>query len=75
MSWQAMFVAAKTPPEIIKTINAAALAALTDPMVKAKAELIGYAPSGSTPEELGNMLRVEISKWAAVIKAAGLKVN
>jgi tripartite-type tricarboxylate transporter receptor subunit TctC len=74
-SWQAMFVATKTPPEIIKKMNAAALAALADPQVKAKADLIGYMPAGSTPEELGKMLRAEIAKWAAVIKSAGLKVN
>jgi tripartite-type tricarboxylate transporter receptor subunit TctC len=75
MSWQAMFVPTKTPPAIIKTINSAALAALTDPNVKAKAELIGYVPAGSTPDELAKMLKVEIAKWAGVIKSAGLKVN
>ena len=74
-SWQAMFVAAKTPPEIIQAINTASLAALTDPMVKAKADLIGYALAGSTPEQLATMLKVETAKWAAVIKEAGLKIN
>jgi tripartite-type tricarboxylate transporter receptor subunit TctC len=74
-SWQAMFVAGKTPPAIIRTINAAALAALTDPSVKAKAGLIGYVPAGSTPDELAKMLKAETAKWAAVIKDAGLKVN
>ena len=75
MSWQAMFVPAGTPPEIIKTINAAALTALADPAVKAKADLISYVPAPSSPEELAKMLRVEIDKWAAVIKGAGIKVN
>ena len=75
MAWQGMFVPAKTPPAIIKTINAGALAALNDPNVKAKAELIGYVPVGSTPEELGKMLKRDIAKWGAVIKDAGLKVN
>ena len=75
MSWQAMFVAAKTPPAIIKAINTAAMAALNDHNVKAKAELIGYVPAGSTPDELAKMLKVEIAKWAGVIKSAGLKVN
>ena len=51
------------------------MTALTDPNVKAKAELIGYVPAGSTPDELAKMLKVEIAKWAAVIKDAGLKVN
>jgi tripartite-type tricarboxylate transporter receptor subunit TctC len=75
MSWQAMFVAAKTPPAVIKSINTAALSALADPNVKSKAELIGYVPAGSSADELAKMLKVEIAKWAGVIKAAGLKVN
>jgi tripartite-type tricarboxylate transporter receptor subunit TctC len=74
-SWQAMFVPAKTPPAVIKAINSAALKALTDPMVKSKAALIGYVPAGSTPEELAEMLKRETAQWAAVIKDAGLKVN
>ena len=74
-SWQAMFVQGKTPPEIIKAINSAAMTALSDPQVKAKAELIGYVPAGSTPDELRQMLKREMATWAAVIKDAGLKVN
>ena len=70
-----MFVPAKTPPAVIKAINTGALATLTDPAVKAKAALIGYVPDGSTPEELGAMLKRETVQWAEVIKSAGLKVN
>jgi tripartite-type tricarboxylate transporter receptor subunit TctC len=74
-AWQGMFVPAKTPSEIVKKINVGVVAAVADPMVKAKAQLIGYVPVGSTAEELGTLLKVEIAKWAAVIKTAGLKVN
>jgi tripartite-type tricarboxylate transporter receptor subunit TctC len=74
-SWQALFVAAKTPAEIIRKINTDAIAALSDPAVKSKAELIGYDPAGSTPEELAALLKREIAQWAKVIKAAGLKIN
>ena len=75
MSWQGLFVPAKTPSEIVRRINASAVAALADPMVKAKAQQIGYVPVGSTPEQLAKMLTAEIGKWSAVIKDAGLKID
>jgi tripartite-type tricarboxylate transporter receptor subunit TctC len=75
MSWQGLFVPSKTPPEIVRKIHDGAVAALADATVKAKAQMIGYVPVGSTSDALAKMLRVEIAKWGAVIKSAGLKVN
>ena len=75
MSWQGLFVPAKTAPDIIQKIHDGAVAALGDPAVQAKLRLIGYVAVGSTPDELGKMLKSEIGKWGAVIKDAGLKIN
>jgi len=75
MSWQGLFVPARTPPEIIRKIHDGAVASLPDPIVQAKAKLMGYLPVGSTPDELRAMLRREIAKWGTVIASAGLKIN
>jgi tripartite-type tricarboxylate transporter receptor subunit TctC len=75
MSWQGLFVPAKTPPEIVKKMHEGAVSALRDPSVQAKLKQIGYVAVGSTPDELARMLKAETAKWATVIKAAGLKVN
>ncbi|HEY7296572.1 MAG TPA: tripartite tricarboxylate transporter substrate binding protein [Xanthobacteraceae bacterium] len=75
MSWQALFVPAKTPPEIIREIHDRAVAAIGDRSVRAKLAEIGYVAIGSTPEELRMLLDAEIAKWAAVVKSAGLKIN
>src|SRR5215204_4989762 len=75
MSWQALFVPAKTPSDIVNKINANAVYALADPTIRPKLQQMGYVASSSTPDELGKMLKVEIAKWAAVIKDAGLKVE
>jgi tripartite-type tricarboxylate transporter receptor subunit TctC len=75
MSWQALFVAGKTPPGIVKEIHDDAVAAISNPAVKARLRSIGYVAIGSTPEELGKMLKDEIAKWAAVVKDAGLKIE
>jgi tripartite-type tricarboxylate transporter receptor subunit TctC len=75
MSFQAMFVPAKTPADIVRKINADIVAALADPVVQEKLRQIGYVAVGSTPDALARMLKVEIAKWGAVIKDAGLKIN
>jgi tripartite-type tricarboxylate transporter receptor subunit TctC len=74
-SWYALFVPAKTPPQIIEKLNADTVTALADPAVKGKLEQLGYTVAASTPDELGIQLKWEISKWGSVIKAAGLGVT
>jgi len=75
MSWQALFVPAKTSSDIVNKINAGAVYALADATIGPKLQQMGYVASSSTPDELGKMLKVEIGKWAALIKDAGLKVE
>jgi tripartite-type tricarboxylate transporter receptor subunit TctC len=74
-SWQALFVPAKTPPEIVRKISAATNTALTDPVIKDKLANTGYVAEGSSPEELERLLKSEIVKWSAVIKAVGVKID
>jgi tripartite-type tricarboxylate transporter receptor subunit TctC len=74
-SWFALFVAAKTPPEIVAKLNADALAALNYPPVKQRYATLGAAVVGSTPTELATFLKAEMDRWGPVIKAAGIKVD
>lgn len=71
-SWHALFVPVKTPPGIVARINADTIAALVDPAVKHKLEEAGYSVIGSSPEALHATLKLEIEKWGAIIKAAGI---
>jgi len=74
-SQQALFVAAKTPPEVIRKISASTNAALADPAIKAKLAETGYAAGGSSPEELAKTLKADIAKWSALAQTAGLKLD
>jgi tripartite-type tricarboxylate transporter receptor subunit TctC len=74
-SWYAFYVPAKTPREIIRKMNADTLAALSDPTIRAKLEQLGVLVIGSTPDQLAAHLKSEMSKWAPVIKAAGISAN
>ena len=74
-SWHALFVPAKTPPEIVRKMSADSIEALADPAARAKLEQYGYTVVGSSPGELQALLRSEIDKWSAVIKTVGIKIN
>jgi tripartite-type tricarboxylate transporter receptor subunit TctC len=74
-AWQAMFAPAKTSPDIIRKISTDTTAALADPAIKDKLAKTGYVAGGSSPEELGKLLKSEIAKWSAVIKSVGLKIK
>src|SRR6266513_3638189 len=50
-SWFALFVAAKTPSEIVAKLNADAIAALNHPPVRQRYATLGATVVGSTPGE------------------------
>jgi tripartite-type tricarboxylate transporter receptor subunit TctC len=74
-SWFAFFLPARTPPDIVKKINADTVAALADPAVKTRLELLGYTVIGSTADELAIHLQSDIDKWGPVIKDAGIRID
>jgi tripartite-type tricarboxylate transporter receptor subunit TctC len=74
-AWQALFVPAKTPPAIVRKISADTNTALADPAIKDKLAQTGYMAEGSSPEEMGQLLKSEIAKWSAVIKSVGIKID
>ena len=74
-AWQALFAPTKAPPAIIRKISADTNTALADPAIKDTLAKTGYLAAGSSPEELGKLLRSEIAKWSAVIKTLGIKID
>ena len=74
-AWQALFVPAKTPRDIVRKISADTTVALADPAIKDKLAKVGYVAGGSTPEEMAKLLKSEITRWGAVIKTIGLKIK
>lgn len=74
-SWFAFFAPARTPPDILRKMNADCVAALADPAVKGRLEQIGYDVASSRPEELAHLLKAEIDRWGTVIKRAGIETR
>ena len=72
-SWNAIFAPKGTPPEVIKTLNAALREVLDAPDLKKRALELGIEARASTPEEIAQRLKDDIEKWAKVIERAGIE--
>ncbi len=72
-AWNALFAPAGTPTAIIGRLNGLTVQAMNQPETKALMDNQGIEASTSTPAELGALVKVELAKWAKVIKAAGIQ--
>ena len=71
-SWNAIFAPKGTPPQVIKTLNAALREVLDMPDLKKRALDLGIETRASSPEEILDRLKADIDKWAEVIERAGI---
>jgi tripartite-type tricarboxylate transporter receptor subunit TctC len=74
-SWIALFVPAKTPPQIIGKLHADTVSLLADPATKRKLEDMGVVVVGSTPAELAAQFKADIEKWGPIIKENGISIR
>ena len=70
VSWNALFAPARTPPEIVKTLNGALQDILTDADLKKRLIALGIEARAGTPEEISARLKSDIDKWRQVIEKA-----
>ena len=73
--WYALFVPARTPVEIVRRMNADAVEALRDPVVKKRLEDLGVQVVSSTRDALTVQLQAEMNKWEPIVKAAGISAQ
>lgn len=74
-SWFALFAPAKTPQAIIDKVQADTKAAIADPAVRAKMDLLAAEPVGNSPAELAAFLRAEMTRWGDLIREVGIKAE
>ncbi len=76
LGWFGFFAPKGTPPEAIAKLNAAMVAALADPGLRAKFANFGLDVASreqQTPEGFAAFHKAEIEKWWPIIKAAGIR--
>jgi tripartite-type tricarboxylate transporter receptor subunit TctC len=73
--WNGVLVPAATPQPMIAKLNAEIVRSLTGPEVRERFAASGSDVAPSSPDEFAAFIRAEIPRWAAVIKAAGIKAE
>ncbi|MEA2930224.1 MAG: hypothetical protein QOG38_2652 [Hyphomicrobiales bacterium] len=74
-NWYALFAPARTPPAVIAKLNGAYAAALNDAEVARKLLAVGAIPAPSTPEELTELLKAELTRWGKIIRERGIRTD
>lgn len=74
-TWVLFLAPAGTPRPVIDRLSTEVSKVMKDPAMQQRFTQLGIEPVGSTPEEAGKFLQDEVTKWAKVIQAAGVKIE
>jgi tripartite-type tricarboxylate transporter receptor subunit TctC len=74
-NWYGLVAPAATPPDILRRIHAAAVAALRSPAVVEQFARVSGVASPGTPQEYAAFLAAEQAKWSKIVSAIGFKEN
>jgi tripartite-type tricarboxylate transporter receptor subunit TctC len=75
VSWSGVMAPTGTPAEIIARLNAAVNAGFATQDTQARLARLGAAPMTGTPDAFAALIAAEMPKWAAVVKAAGIRLE
>src|SRR5215203_895189 len=73
-TWIGFFAPMGTPKAHVNKLNRAMAAIIAQPETKERLAVLGFDPVSNTPEEFAEYIKVEVTKWAKVIKDSGAKV-
>ncbi|MCJ0762954.1 tripartite tricarboxylate transporter substrate binding protein [Variovorax terrae] len=74
-TWWGLIAPAGTPPDVVQRLNAAFTAALNEPDTRSRFTQLMAEPVPSTPEQFAALIRSELLRYEAVVKASGAKVD
>jgi tripartite-type tricarboxylate transporter receptor subunit TctC len=74
-AWNAVLAPAGTPYDVLTRLNLAIVGIARMPQFRVRLARLGAEVIADTPDEFIAYLRVEIAKWAGVVKAAGVTVQ
>lgn len=71
--WNALFVKAGTPADIVARLNKEIATVTAMKEIKDKFSDLGIVAGSTTPDVMGQRIKADIAKWADVIEKAGIK--
>ena len=74
-TWWGLVAPAGTPRDVIAKLNQAFVAALNSPEAQTRFAGLMAEPVPTTPEQFGALMKSELAKYQAVVKATGAKVD
>ena len=75
MLWYGILAPAKTPTDIVATLNNAIVAAGRSPRVIEQLTAVGMDSVNNSPAEFTAFIKSEIAKWGKVVKASGAQID
>jgi putative tricarboxylic transport membrane protein len=72
-AWAGFVAPAKTPPDVVAKLNGAIGKIIADPEVQKKFHNVGFEGFGSTPDQLGDFIKVQLAKWGKMVHDAGIQ--
>jgi tripartite-type tricarboxylate transporter receptor subunit TctC len=74
-AWFGLLLKSGTPDDVVKRLEAAAIAAHADPAVRARLEAQGFEVSGLTGAAFKDSIEVQFERWAKIVKATGFAAD
>ncbi|MCR8957503.1 tripartite tricarboxylate transporter substrate binding protein [Variovorax sp. S2] len=74
-TWYGVFVPAKTPKDVIATLNTEVNKLLATPEMKAAIIAQGAEPQAMTPEQFETLLKTDYEKWKGIVQASGATIE
>ena len=74
-TWYGIMAPANTPRDIVTRLNGAVVRSVQLADVRAKLIAQGAEPLYGTPEQMGQFVRNEITKWGKVVRASGARFD
>src|SRR5450755_214239 len=75
ISWQAIFAPAGTPKPIVERLHNEIAKILRDPEMQERLGKLGMQGADMSLEQIAAFQKAEVARWAAVIKAANIKLE
>jgi len=72
-AWAGVVAPARTPPEIVTQLNTELRKVLDSADIKKRLANVGFEAFSSTPDELGDYIKVQFAKWGKMVKDAGIQ--